>query len=392
LKKKIDSMRLSEFLTSNAEQILQTWDEFAATVQCEGNNAGQPALRSHAAKILQAIALDLQTPQTDSAQRAKSQGHGLRDSADTAAEAHADFRRAAGFPIEAMVTEFRALRASVLRLWANSGLQGCDANGLAQLTRFNEAIDQAIAEAVGRYTQKAKRAGDLFIGILAHDIGNPLGTITMSAQLFVRSGQLSPKAAAPILNSAQRINYLIKQLADLARIQTDGTLPVLRKPGNLAEQLVKVVQESQLRHPERQFLLNKEGDFEGSWDEDRMGQVLSNLLGNATAHGSRTEPVTVSVFASAENAGFSVHNHGTPIAPQDLERIFQPLTRSCLSEGEDHWSHDGLGLGLYICRQIALAHGGSLTVTSSEREGTLFTVSMPRFAQDQACLPLLGEH
>jgi signal transduction histidine kinase len=372
-------VRLSEFLTTNADQILREWDAFAATVSHEGKELDKKALRDHAAEILRAIAGDLAQPQSAEEQEAKSKGLGTREPGPSAAETHADFRMLAGFAIDAMITEYRALRASVLKLWIEGG-GGTSLSDMRDLTRFNEAIDQSIAESVGRYTRQTKKATDLFIGILGHDIRNPLGTIIMSAEVLIRSGQLSAKAAAPIVNSAVRINSIIEQVVDFTRAQAEGVMPIVRTPGNLADQLFKVVQETQVRYPARTLQLRSAGNFEGSWDEGRVGQLLSNLLGNAFLYGSRDSTVTVEMSATQKDVIFSVHNDGPAIPPADLERIFEPMARGTMNEsGGERREPTGLGLGLYICREIVLSHGGSLQVESSAGKGTTFLVTLPRF-------------
>ena len=373
-------MRLSEFIQVNKEQILRAWDEFAATVAHEGKRLDQTALRNHAAEILRTIAADLARPQTDAAQEAKSKGDGEHEAGPSAAETHADFRMTEGFAIDAMITEYRALRASVLKIWAHSGGGDSHDDEMRDLTRFNEAIDQSIAESVARYTLQTKKSTDLFIGILGHDIRNPLGTIVMSAELLVRSGQLSAKAAAPIVNSAVRINNIIEQVVDFTRAQADGVMPIVRSPGNLADQLFKVVQETQVRHPTRILRLESVGNFEGIWDEGRIGQLLSNLLGNAFLYGSRSAGVTVKMGSTQKDVSFSVHNEGVPIPADDLARIFEPLARGSLTEiGGERREPSGLGLGLYICKEIVLSHGGKLEVTSDAAAGTTFVVTLPRY-------------
>ena len=147
-------------------------------------------MRDHAAEILRVVAQNLEQPQSAAQQQRKSRGEGDRESGDTPAEAHADERVAHGFSVDAMMTEYRALRASVVRLWTKAGAIKFDEHCMAELTRFNEAIDQAIAESVTRYTEVMKQTSNIFIGILSHDIRNPLGTIAMSAEYLVRSGKI----------------------------------------------------------------------------------------------------------------------------------------------------------------------------------------------------------
>jgi signal transduction histidine kinase len=372
-------MRLSKFLTINADAILKEWDEFAATVEHAGKDLDKKALRDHAAEIIQAIAADLATAQSPAEQDAKGKGKGVRSVGQSAAETHADYRMLAGFAIDAMITEYRALRASVLKLWTAAG-GGATKEDLIDLTRFNEAIDQAIAESVARYTRQTKKATELFIGILGHDIRNPLGTILMGVEVLIRTGQLSAKSAAPIVNSAVRINGIIEQVVDFTRAQSEGVMPIVRTPGNLADHVFKVVQETQVRHPGRTLQLRSSGNFAGSWDEGRIGQLLSNLLGNAFLYGARDGTVTVEMSSTQRDVTVSVHNTGVTIPPGELKRIFEPMSRGSVNDvGGERREPTGLGLGLYICREIVLSHGGSLHVESTDSEGTRFIVTMPRF-------------
>ena len=369
--------RLAEFLRSNANEILLAWDEFAATVSHGGKALDQTTLRDHAAEILSTIAADLARPQSSAQQDAKGKGQAPANHFPTPAETHADFRMEAGFAVDAMITEYRALRASVLKIWAGQG-GGASPQDLTDLTRFNEAIDQAIAESVGRYTRQTKTATDLFIGVLGHDIRNPLGTIVMSAEYLVRSGQLAAGTAAPIMNAAVRIGGIIEQVVDFTRAQADGAMPILRLPGNLADQFAKVVQETQVRHPSATLRLESSGDFTGTWDEGRVGQLLSNLLGNALLYGSREGAITVRMWTANDDVCFSGHNDGHPIPPEDQERIFEPMERGRLGQDGQRRHSSGLGLGLYICREIVRAHRGTLQLDSTEGAGTTFTVTLPR--------------
>lgn len=371
-------MRLSEFLRTHAEEILLSWDEFASTVTHSGKEMDQKALRDHAAQILKAIANDLDKPQSDAQQIAKSRGENERPhgSEDTAAETHADTRIVAGFAIDAMITEYRALRASVLRMWAASRMGDPPGDELQQLTRFNEAIDQALTESVARYTDQVHRYTNLFMGMLGHDIRNPLGTIHLSAQLLIMKGDLTPEAAAPIVHAARRIQDIVEMIVDFSRAQARGAMPVHPVPGDLEAVALDVVGETRVRHPSAIITVAVEGDTHGQWDKGRVGQLLSNLLQNAVLYGTSDQPVSITLRGEADHVSLSVHNHGRAIPAEARDRIFLPRARGDLRD--EQRAPDGLGLGLYICREIVKAHGGTLTMRSETREGTTFRVVLPR--------------
>lgn len=373
-------MRLSTFLRTNSEEILRAWDDFAATVVHDGTMLSQKALRDHAGEILKAIADELERPQTEAAKEEGSQRRGAQPSAEieTAAETHADTRMVSGFAIDAMISEYRALRASVVRLWTRSGGGQDHQNDMRDLIRFNEAMDQAIAESVARYTEQTKRSTDLFIGILGHDIRNPLGTISMSAQYLVRSGQLAAHAAETIINSVVRINSVIEHVVDFTRAQSEGMMPINPRPGNLVTQFGKILEETRVRNPHSILRLDSTGDFNGSWDEGRMGQLLSNLLANAISYGARGEPVTVRMWERQDQVAFSVHNLGAAIPLKEQQQIFKPLVRGLVPDKGERREPTGLGLGLFICQEIVRAHGGSIAIESDASSGTSFIVTLPR--------------
>jgi signal transduction histidine kinase len=371
-------VKLSSFLRTHSETILAAWDEFAATVAHSGKPMDQKALRDHAAQILSAIADDLDEPQSDAEQIAKSRGEAVREvnAADTAAETHADTRIIAGFGMDAMITEYRALRASVLRLWAEHGERTTQKDELQQLTRFNEAIDQAITESVARYTAQVQQYTNLFMGMLGHDIRNPLGTIHLSAQLLIRKGLLTSTQAEPITHGVKRIQDIVELIVDFSRAQTDGAMPLHLSSGSLEPVFRNVVEETRVRHPTVVLNLQASGDTSGEWDAGRISQLLSNLLQNAVSYGSPGEPVTVSLHGLPQHVSFNVHNRGRAIPGDDRERIFEPRSRGSVLDQQR--APNGLGLGLYICREIVKAHGGTLSLRSEQKEGTTFFVQLPR--------------
>ena len=174
-------MRLADFILRHMERILVEWEAFAATLFPAAASMTPRALRDHAKQILEAMATDLSTFQTKQAQTDKSLGRApkLLDAPETAAQTHAVLRARSDFDINQLASEYRALRASVLRLWTEA-CQPDDLN-LEDVIRFNEAIDQALAESIGFFSEQVDQARNLVLGTLGHDMRNPLNTILMTA-------------------------------------------------------------------------------------------------------------------------------------------------------------------------------------------------------------------
>ena len=212
---------------------------------------------------------------------------------------------------------------------------------------------------------------ELFIGILGHDLRNPLGAINMSAGLLLRRGMLDEhgtRTAANIVSSTQRIARLASRMLDMTRARLGGGLPIERKPTDLRDVCASVVGEF-----EAAIELTCDGDLTGSWDEDRLVEVLSNLVGNAIDYAAQGTPVRIEARAAGLEVVVEVTNQGKPIAPDVLPFIFEPFRR--LRESEKSREH--LGLGLYIAHEIVAAHGGSLQARSAEGK-TTFSMRLPR--------------
>jgi phosphoserine phosphatase RsbU/P len=168
---------------------------------------------------------------------------------------------------------------------------------------------------------------------------------------------------------------MLDQLYDLARVRLGGGIAIDPAAMEARRLVQRVVEEFRLTHPERAIIVEEDGgSTHGTWDEQRLGQILSNLVGNALRHGDKQAPVRVRLLGASSELVLEVENGGA-IAPSVREHLFDPFRRGTRP------SRDSLGLGLYIVRQIVLAHGGSIDVSSSEREGTSFRVQLPRDAR-----------
>ncbi len=375
-------MRLAAFITANTDKILAEFEQFARTHTTAGEEMDIAALRDHAAGILKAIALDMQEPQSDADEEEKSRGDAPVEHAApaTAAELHGSDRATSGFTLAEMFSEYRALRASVLRLWTAATPQLMD-NDLDDMIRFNESVDQALAESIGRYSAGIGASREMFLAVLGHDLRSPLNAVIAGAAHLADANELSDRARSvvdAISKSGHRMAHLVDDLLDLTRTSLGQGIPITRADADLAELARDTIQEFTSLQNDREIRLNTNGHTRGSWDHARVKQALANLIGNAVQYGDATSPVTVSAQGSAKEINISVHNMGPEIPAEALDEIFVPFNRLAVHGEDPHTSGANLGLGLYIANQIAIAHGGCITVQSRSTQGTTFTMHLPR--------------
>lgn len=377
-------MRLYDFITTHIESIMQDWEDFARTIEPPALTMDNQALRDHAMQMLNAIALDLANHQSDKTQAEKSKGNGKRLSdEDTASETHAAARLASGYTVEQLVSEYRALRASVLKHWAEHAGRGV-VTAPEDVTRFNEAVDQLLAESVARYAKLVKQAQHMMMAVLAHDLRNPLGATINSSTYLMRAPDMPPgclQAATRIHKSSVRMGLLVEDLIDFTRSNLGATLPFSPRAMDLGVVCAACVDELRTLHIDRRIELDCHGALDGIWDENRMAQVFSNLIGNALQHGSKDSPVRVRVRADEKNQVVAtVWNDGAPIPFHKMQSIFEPLVRYAarLADAPAPTKNLSMGLGLYITREVVLGHGGAISVDSTAETGTAFTVRLPK--------------
>ncbi|SFJ42789.1 sensor histidine kinase [Planctomicrobium piriforme] len=388
-------MRLADFIDANVEPILVEWEAFARGI-ASGEKMDSLALRDHADEILLATVRDMRSAQSAVERLAKSRGHGGGDQSvvlNGASEQHAVGRLGSGFDLLELVSEYRALRASVLRLWHESQPPAHD-NDIDDVTRFNESIDQSLAKGVSSYTKRVDQSRDLFLAILSHDLRNPLNSIAMSASLLpllVQPATEATEVVSQIATSAEVMARMISDLLDYTRTRLGAGMPVSPAPMDLGVLCQALHNEFRTGHPHRQIRLQTEGDLRGNWDADRLRQAISNLLGNAIQHSPESASVELTVSGEADDVVLVVHNGGPPIPPGELTKIFDPLERGSSAEHPKTNRPGSVGLGLYIARAIAESHGGTIQVNSSKEVGTAFTVRLPREFVVHSGQPILDE-
>jgi signal transduction histidine kinase len=338
-------------------------------------------LRNDAAIMLEALVADMAMDQTLSEQKFKSEGgkEGESSGLNTAAMGHALARVNDGFDIKRMVAEFRALRASVCRLWWESNPQP-HAEAVEDMDRFHEAVDQLIAGSISAFAERIDRSRRLFMGILGHDLRQPLHSIQMFADVLLRPNP--PDDYRTVVSSISQccsgMASMLRDLLDFTSSQLGSAMPILRAPCDFGKIVGDVLEEVRASAPDARLILEREGDCAGEWDDVRLRQLVSNLLTNAVQHGASSGVVTIGLRGSAEMVTLSVNNSGNPIPKNALGTLFDPMVR--IHDPEKFRPHGSVGLGLYICRQVVIAHGGQIKVDSSAESGTTFTVTLPQLA------------
>jgi signal transduction histidine kinase len=219
----------------------------------------------------------------------------------------------------------------------------------------------------------------MFLAILSHDLRNPLNCIRTAAHLV--SGTTDPgtaEALSEIESQTEVMARLISDLIDFASAGVGSAMPLTRGPVDLEKLCREVLDGFRSANPKRTLRFHANGDLTGQWDAARLRQVVSNLLGNALQHGSKDGAIELSAHSDGSTVVFSVHNEGAPIPSEMLATIFDPLVRHATQESAADRVPGSIGLGLYIVREIVLAHGGTIDVVSTRQEGTRFTVRLPR--------------
>ena len=247
-----------------------------------------------------------------------------------------------------------------------------------ELVASRQRLEQSVADARALQADAKDRAlfAEQMMGIVSHDLRNPLATIQMGTGLLTRTETRTQQlnVLGRIARATERANRLIADLLDFTQARLGKGLTAERRAVDLHATVAEVVEELSQAHPNRRLVHEAEGDGECIGDSDRIAQLVGNLAANALAYGSTDHPVTVRSVVRPWQFAVSVHNHGAPIPLEAHSRLFEPLARGT-AQGS---SVRSVGLGLYIVSEIAKAHGGQVAVSSSEAEGTTFTATFPR--------------
>jgi signal transduction histidine kinase len=382
--------RIAVLLQQHQELLVEQWITLVLSDPevPEANRLSEDALRDHIPRLL-ARMRDLLIAQTAKLSPSSARSSEIKGSVASPAQAHALHRFANGYTLGHALREMTHFRATVVDLCGKEGarLEGQEAKLLqamidAALTTVAVEMEQAARADLEIERERLRQEVEFrerFMGILGHDLRNPLSAIVNAATLLQESESV-PAADGWILQrittSADRMTRMISDLLDVTRARSGGRLPVRPGSADLHAICLQVMEELKMVHQDRVIVLRVRGDTRGEWDADRIAQLVQNLVSNALDYSTAETSIRIAVHGRPAGALLRVHNRGPAIPPDLARSIFEPFQRGA----DETRTSDGLGLGLFIAHQIATSHGGSLQVRSGPVLGTTFTATLPRNA------------
>ena len=359
-------MTLSDFIRRASDEIVTRAVEFARSMPALANaDIDVGVLSNHLPLLLDVIAMDLEQRQSRQQSITKSQGRAVAKPGETAAQIHGRMRAEVGLTVSQVVAEYRVLRAVVVRLWSEAG--GLDATGaVADLIRFNEAIDQAIAESLAFHSAEVERWRNTLLAVIGHYLRTPLSTVvyaTESLAILLRGNPLSAQVEL-VQRGTTRLTALLDSLLEYnnAMLGTAMTIaPMLVDLGQSCRSEVELLRSA---FPDAALHFETTGSLFGRFDENRIREALANLVSNAAQYRTPGTAVRVAADGRGDHVTLTVSNEGEAIPAEVLESFFAPLQRR--DTGGRHGKRRNLGIGLFIVREIAHAHGGEVTADCTD--------------------------
>lgn len=405
-------MHMADFIRHYEEAILREWDEFAGMLVPAADAMTWSELRDSAAEILDAIADDMESYQTRGNQRMKSRGQteDTTSAMSHTARIHAADRLTHRFELDQVIAEYRALRASVVRLWTENVEVG-SSESIGELIRFDEAIDESLAIAVAFFNQRLReaeaklrrveiraekhkyralkregKAKDEFLAILAHELRNPLAPIRSGLDLLERAPDDVDVRSRVVPMMSRQVSHLVRLVDDLLDISrlSWGKIELQKETLNLNELVEDAIEQARhlLEEKGHRLHVRLSADLHlVSCDRERLTQVLMNLLSNATKYTDANGDITVTTGQEDGRAWISIRDSGRGIDEADLERVFDKFTQLGSQDVGDETA--GLGIGLTLCNELVRLHDGAIEAKSAGAgAGSEFVIRLPIVSQE----------
>jgi signal transduction histidine kinase len=377
-------VRLSDFIISENESILQEWENFAQTLKPAAIDMTSKELRNHAAVLLGIIAKDISTVQTAREQFNKSHGEQPGEHEDAG---HGLARLESKFTIEQLVSEYRALRSSVLRLWAKSAALKSPTD-VDDIIRFNEAIDQLLAASVFSFAKAKREQEDAanvgrsnFLAMLGHELRNPLAPISTAASVLKKTAEANPvidKVSNILARQVAHMASLIDDLLDVSRV-TRGLIEIKLELVDIREVIDFAVEQALPKINNRRHNLDVSTPSKPAIvqaDKIRATQIFTNLLTNAAKYTPDGGHIRLKVTLGHDEVVISVEDNGVGMTPEFIPEAFNLFVQA---ERTPDRSQGGLGLGLALVKTLVELHGGQVSCSSEGLgKGSQFTVRLPR--------------
>jgi signal transduction histidine kinase len=362
---------LAEVLRGRRAEILEAWQRSVQSdASIRAGNVSAPHLRDHVPDLLDALIAALE--HRTEGERAEA-AHAL--SATLLPYSHAQERIIEGYSLGGVLRELAHLRTQILDVvWHSTQHDPGDVPALDELEFLHGALDECMTVSAVEMERASRGERERIVGVLGHDLRTPLNAVKMAGSLIAR-GQLPEQHTAfatKIVTAADRMNRMIADLLDFAAARSGG-LKIERKPCDLRSVCQQVVDELRLAHRERAIDFEATGDAHGEWDEERIAQVVSNLGSNAIKYSPPESTIDIHLAGKDGCVDIAVHNVGEPISDEEQRDLFAPFKR-----GRKQSPTEGLGLGLFIAREMVRAHGGHIDLESERTRGTTFTAHLPR--------------
>ena len=299
-----------------------------------------------------------------------------------AAVRHGALAQHRGVSSAQIVREFGALRSVVLKRWLLF-VSHIDGSALLEQTlRLDQAIDSAMSDSIESFVAALTSSRDAYLFSLGQDLRLPLKVIQTASTVLGRPDfgpDTRQTASRRVRGALTRMDSLMSDVMEYTRNRGAVGIPLERAPGNLQVACEQSVERARTTHPERNFETGFSGDLAAIVDQPRIQQALSNLLHNAAVHGDGAAPIRLTAMETQTSVALSVWNSGTLIPAREMQALFEPRMRERKSRSQEVASSTpGLGLGLFIVREIARGHGGEVDAVSTDGGGTRFTIHLPR--------------